>query len=149
LNNLIELAAFGLLFLSFVAGAVRSSAASSSLPAIPSSAFAILLVAGLFASDSLVDAWKSVFSGYFYYSVVKDRREKMEVAEKEHQKTVVLEPFDEARQNKIRQVFPHGVFVTAKEMLEERPAFLFREIDCNAPDPGWRGYYHLDSIAVK
>ena len=149
LNNLIELTAFGLLFLSFVAGAVHSSAALSSLPAVPSSAFVVLLVAGLFASDNLAEAVKSVFSGYFYHSVVKDRREKMEEAEKEHQKTVVLEPFDEARQNKIRQVFPHGIFVTVKDMLEERPVFLFREIDCNAPDPGWRGYYHLDSIAVK
>jgi preprotein translocase subunit SecG len=149
LNNLIELAAFGLLFLSFVAGVVHGGPASSSLQAVPSSVVAALLVAGLFASDSLAEAWKSVFSGYFYHSVARDRRQKMEEAEKGHQKTVILEPFDEARQNKIRQAFPHGIFVTAKDMLEERPVFLFREIDCNAPDPGWRGYYHLDSIAVK
>ncbi len=162
LNNLTELTLFFLLFLSFIGGAGQGAARPAGSVgqagsagqgeagvSLSSAVIAVLLVAGLFASDSEIAAWKSVFSGYFYHSVAADRRQQLEKAAEEHQKAVVLEPFDKARLEKVRESFPHGVFVTVQEMLEERPVFLFRGIDLDRPDPRLRYYYNLDSVIIK
>ncbi|HEY4061923.1 MAG TPA: hypothetical protein VGM30_08475 [Puia sp.] len=166
LNNLVDLAAIGLLGLAFLAGisaATPSSYNPSSAPVIPSSApvipssapvipspvLVIILIAGMLASDSFPEAWRNDLSGYFYHSIQRDRLQKMEEAGQNHQKTVVLQPYNEALQEKIHRVFPHGTFATVRTLLEERPSFLFYLKDPDRIDPMPLYYYSLDSVTVK
>ena len=151
LNNLIDLTAVLLLGLAFIAGL------SSSAPSIPPigspfvspTAFLVVLVVGLMASDSFPEAWRNDLSGYFYHSVEAGRIRKMEEARVNRQKTIVLSPYDEALQAEIHRVFPHGTFKTMMLLLKERPSFLFRGKDPDLIDPMRRYYYNLDSVTVK
>jgi hypothetical protein len=118
-------------------------------PGISSLALLIVLMAGLMASDRFSEAWLSDLSGYFYHSIETGRMKKMEEARANHQKTVILSPYDEALQAEIHRVFPHGTFKTVLLLLKERPAFLFRGKDPDLIDPIQRYYYNLDSVTVK
>jgi hypothetical protein len=165
LNNLVDLGAFCLLAYFFVAGAVQpaeppalppagnpllKSAPVSSPPAMGSPAvFAWALVLGLVANTPFADAWKSVFSGYFYHSINQDRRQKMEKARAANQKTVNLESYEQGLSEKIHRVFPHGIFATVNTMLKEQPTLLFMENGSDTPDHGWLDYYHLDSVHIS
>ena len=149
LNNLVDLGALFLLTISFIAGAVNATG-TQPRPSVmlPPTAFVIILVAGLIAADPFVDAWKSAFSGYFYHSVQVDRRQKMLDAQKNQQRTVNLEQYEEALSEKIHRVFPNGIFSTVNTLLREKPALLFQEQGLDIPDPGWPNYYKLDSVTI-
>jgi hypothetical protein len=152
LNNLVDLAAIGLLGLAFLAGISAATPFSynpSSAPVIPSPVLVIILIAGMLASDSFPEAWRNDLSGYFYHSIQRDRLQKMEEAGQNHQKTVVFQPYNEALQEKIHRVFPHGTFATVRTLLEERPSFLFYLKDPDRIDPMPLYYYSLDSVTVK
>jgi hypothetical protein len=73
----------------------------------------------------------------------------MEAAQRNHQTTVNLQPYEEALSQKIHEVFPHGVFATVNTLVRERPALFFREKGPDTPDNGWLNYYGLDSVTVR
>lgn len=149
LNNLIDLGAFGLLGLSFMAGLVnRSSGGSGSFRILSPAAFVMILGAGLIACGPFSEACKSTISGYLYYSVQKDRQQKMREAQENRQRTVRLEPYQDALAQKIQQIFPLGTFVSVNSLLRERPTLLFQEHGPDTPEHGWLNYYSLDSITV-
>jgi len=110
----------------------------------------MLLVCGLFASDSLLQAWKSNLSGYFYHSVIEERHARLQKASRDGQKTVTLEGYEQALDVKIRKAFPKGLFRSIDPVFREKPSLLFLG-DANSPgglDPGWKYYYRLDSIRI-
>jgi hypothetical protein len=150
LNNLIALTSLCLLTIFFITGAGNASLAQSLAPVkIPSSLLIIVLGCGLMASTSYMEAWKSVFSGYFYHAVMEDRERLIWAAKVNHQRTVTIDPYEKALRKKIHQVFPHGIFKTVNEILLERPTAIFYYNGAEDPPGIYLKYYGLDKIIVE
>jgi hypothetical protein len=150
LNNLIALTTLSLLTILFVTGACNAALAQSLPPVkVSSTMVVIVLGCGLIASANYVEAWKSVFSGYFYHAVMEDRVRLMRTAKENHQRTVTIEPYGEALKKKVRQVFPHGIFETVNEILHERPTAIYYDNEAEDPSPTYLNYYGLDEIIVE
>jgi hypothetical protein len=149
LNNLIALSSFCLLTIFFITGACYSPSSPLSSVKVSSTVILIIWGCGLLANTNYLTAWKSVFSGYFYHSAWEDRERQMLTAAKNHQRMVTLPPFGSILQKKIHQAFPHGIFATVKEMLEERPADIYYYDETESPSPTYLNYYGLDSIIVE
>jgi hypothetical protein len=150
LNNLTDLVTCCLLALFFLAGIKKGVDWHyfATLGLAPSVRAAIL-VAMLMANVNYWEAWKSVFSGYFYHSVLTDRDRQLRAAVEHHRKTETLAPYDEALKGKIRQVFPHGIFETVNTLLLEKPSLLWFDNGVEVQDPGYLKYYGLDTIIVR
>lgn len=150
LNNLIGYTLFCLLGLVFMTGLARPSLALRP-DGFSSSLLTAILVCVLLASVNYQDAWKSVLSGYFYHSVMEDREKVLLEAEKDHRRTAVVEPFEQALQEKIRRVFPNGTFKTLNKQLQEKPTtILYYNPAEEKPIPaGYLAYYQLDTILIR
>jgi len=101
------------------------------------------------ASVNYWEAWKSVFSGYFYHAVLNDRDRQLRAAAEHHSKTGTLAPYDEALKGKIRQIFPHGIFESVNTILLEKPSLLYFYNGAETQDQRYLKYYGLDSIVIK
>jgi hypothetical protein len=156
LNNLIDFVSVLLLGLALVTGIAgnpivsgNADEAERDLAVKATSAAPValaLLICGLLASDTVLQAWKSNISGYFYHSIQVARHDQLQEARDGHQGTVVLPPYREALEDKIRDEFPHGVYRSMDSLLRERPQMIYLGDGPDAPDPGWKYYYGLDSI---
>lgn len=150
LNNLIELTILCLLTILFITGARNAVLAQSLSPVRISSLLVLLILSGgLMASASYLEAWKSVFSGYFYHAVMEDRERLLQTAKANHQRTVTIDPYEVALKKKICQVFPHGIFETVNEVLQERPAAIYYYNEAEAPSRTYLDYYGLDKILIS
>lgn len=149
MNNLIAMTILCLLALSFVTGA-RCAALALPLSAVNVPAGWIIIVGGcgLIASSNYLQAWKSVFSGYFYHAVLEDRQHLFMTAKDHHRRTVTIEPYEQAVKEKIHEVFPHGTFETVNEILQESPAAIYYYNEAEDPSPTFLNYYDLGSIIV-
>lgn len=150
LNNLNDLVTCCLLALFFLAGIKKGVdwPHFTTLRLAPSARVAIVVVL-LMASVNYWEAWKSVFSGYFYHAVLTDRDRQLRVAVEQHRKTETLAPYDEALKGKIRQVFPHGGFETINTLLLDKPSLLLFYNGADWQDRGYLKFYGLDTIIVK
>ncbi len=149
-NNLADLMTCCLLALFFLAGIKKGVewAHFTTLGLTPLARTALPVVL-LMASVNYQEAWKSVFSGYFYHAVLTDRDRQLRYAEAQHRKTDTILPYDEALREKISQVFPHGVFETVNTILLEKPSLLYFYDGVQIQDPYYLKFYGLDSILVK
>jgi hypothetical protein len=150
LNNLIVLTMLCLLIFFFLIG-IRYAALAQSLTfvKIPSYALIIVLGCGLIASVNYIEAWKSVFSGYFYHAVMEDRQQLMLTAKENHQRIITIKPYGEALKEKIHQTFPNGVFATVHELLLTPPQYIFYLNEAEVPSREYLNYYRLDRIIVE
>ena len=150
LNNLTDLVTCCLLTLSFLAGIKKGAdwPYITTLRLVPSFQAAIL-VALLMASVNYWEAWKSVFSGYFYHAVLNDRDRQLRAAAEHHRKTATLAPYDQSLKGEIRQIFPHGIFESVNTLLLERPSELFFYNGAETQDRNYLKYYGLDSIIIN
>lgn len=149
LNNLIALTSFCLLAIFFITGACYSPSLSLLSVKVSSKVMLIIWGCGLLANTNYLMAWKSVFSGYFYHAAWEDRERQILTAVANHQRTVTLAPFEVILQKQIHRVFPHGIFSTVKETLEERPAAIYYYDETEAPSRIYLLYYGLDKIIVE
>ncbi|HEX9511367.1 MAG TPA: DUF6056 family protein [Puia sp.] len=150
LNNLIELTILCLLTILFITGARNAGLAQSLLPARISSPVALIILSGaLIASANYMEAWKSVLSGYFYHAIMEDRERLLQTAKANHQRTVTIDPYEEALKKKIRQVFPHGIFETVNGILRERPTAIYYYNEAEDPSRTYLDYYGLDKILIS
>lgn len=150
LNNLINLCCLCLLALIFMAGAANVKVAKVlDAVRVPSWVPLLILICGLLANDSFLEAWKSTLSGYFYHSIAEDRAGLMRTAVKEHRRSITIKPNEELIQNKIRQVFPNGGFKTINNLLLEKPSILYYDNQLAIRDLTYLKYYGMDSIIVE
>ncbi|MES1161165.1 MAG: hypothetical protein ABUM51_10435, partial [Bacteroidota bacterium] len=149
MNNLIALTTLCLLTIFFITG-LSNAGLAQSLPAvkIPSAAVVLIWACGLMASANYLAAWRSVFSGYFYHAVQEDRRQIFSAAKENHQRTATILPYEEALQKRIRQVFPHGIFETVNEVLQDHPTAIYYDNEAENPSPTYLNYYGLEKITV-
>ncbi len=150
LNNLTDLAACCLLALCFLAG-IKKGADWPYFTTfrLASSTRAALLIVLLMASVNYWEAWKSVFSGYFYHAVLTDRDLQLRMTAERHLTTAIVTPYDEALKGKIRQTFPHGIFESANTLLLEKPSLLFFYTGAEMQDDAYMKYYDLDTIIIN
>ena len=73
----------------------------------------------------------------------------MRTAGSEHRHSTVLVAYDTALQEKIRQVFPHGIFETVHDILLQKPPLLFYYDGAGIGDPAYAHFYGLDSIILR
>jgi len=150
LNNLIDLTALGLLALVFVVGAAqdprKGAAWSDMLTAIHARVLVVLLVSTMIAADAFVDGCSSCFTGYFYAAAQKTREKQIWAAAQSHQKTIVLEPFEESLQREVQRIFPHGTFETVHQWLQTKPALLYFAQDTENADRGYALFCGIDSV---
>jgi len=150
LDTLVDLTMVSLLGLLFMAGLVNAfPAAWLNDIRIPTALPLLLLVMTLTATVPLVEAWESVFSGYFYHGMVQQRKNLIRDALSEGKRTVTIEPAEAGVETLIHERFPHGIFETAHAILLKKPALIY---DDNGMETGNRAiyqYYGLDSIIVK
>jgi hypothetical protein len=150
LNNLTSLAAFGLLAIFFSAGMGNPTLAQVVLPVKHLSMTAIVLIGcGLLISPNYKEAWKNVITGYFYHAIQTDRQKVFLDAQEHHERAAVIMPYDVALDEKIRQLFPHGVPVTLRHWLEEHPTLLHFDNEAEVRRNFLLPYYQLDSISVR
>lgn len=149
LNNLTDLVTCCLLALFFLAG-IKKGADWPYLTTLrlARSAQAAILVVLLMASVNYWEAWKSVFSGYFYHAVLNDRDRQLRATVEQHNKTGTLAPYEEALKGKIRQLFPHGIFESVNTILLEKPSLLYFYNGAETKDLRYLKYYGLDSIII-
>jgi len=149
LNNLTDWLAGGLLLLSFCAGIRKGSAVPApgalGLPPVLLTGVLVLL---LFASVNYRDAWKTVLSGYFYHAVAVDRDRHLTAAGRRHDGVAIVPAYAEAVEDKIHQVFPHGIFESVNSLLLERPPLFYYYDGAAGKDRAYRLYYGLDSIII-
>jgi hypothetical protein len=143
LNNLTDLVTCCLLGLIFLAG-INKGAAGLSLPGLAPALPVIILAAALMASVNYWEAWKSVFSGYFYHAVMADRDRQLSTSRND-----TILPYDAAVREKLRQTFPHGVPGTVEALLLERPSDLYYNDGAELQDPAYLKFYGVDSIVLK
>ena len=150
LNNLSDMATCCLLALCFLAGV--NLGAQPPFITIPRPSRAIqlaILVAVTLASVNYLAAWKSVVSGYFYHAVFEDRDQQLRAAQADHRHSVSLRPYDTVLQEKIHQVFPHGVFESVNTLLLQKPPLLFYYDGAGTGNPVYAHFYGLDSIILR
>ena len=153
LNNLIELTAFGLLALFFTAGILHrpdwAKAWTDVAAKMHSWVLPGLILSTMIAADAFADAWSSCFTGYFYAAAERAREKQIQAAAQSHQKTIVLEPFEESLQREIQRVFPHGTFETVHQWLQTKPALLYFAQDAENADRGYAEFCGIDSVNIE
>jgi hypothetical protein len=153
LNNLIDLTAFGLLALFFTAGILHrpdlSKIGADVLAKMHPWVLPGLFLSTMIASDAFADAWSSCFTGYFYAAAERTREKQIQAAVQSHQKTIVLEPFEETLQREIQRVFPHGTFETVHQWLQTKPALLYFARDAENADRGYALFCGIDSVNTE
>ena len=153
LNNLTGWTTGGMLLLGFLAGLSGGLPAGSAagLPASLTGGLpAALLVVLLLASTNYRDAWKTVLSGYFYHAVFVDRdRQLSQAVDRHHPVVVTLSTYPVAVEEKISQVFPHGIFETMHTLLLEKPPLMYIDDGAAAQHSAYWVYYGVDSILIK
>ncbi|MBN8853021.1 MAG: hypothetical protein J0H07_14280 [Sphingobacteriales bacterium] len=110
----------------------------------------VVIACGLLASYNYKEAWKNVFSGYFYHSIQTDRQQIFEAAHQRHEHVATITSYEAALDEKVRRLFPQGAPVTLQHWLEQRPTLLY--FDNEAEDHTGKyllQYYGLDSILVR
>ena len=150
LDTLVDLTMASLLALLFMAGLMdtRTAALLKDIripPALP----LFLLIMTLTATVPLVEAWESVFSGYFYHGMVQQRKELIRDALSEGKRTVTIEPAEAGVEEKIHARFPGGIFETVHTILLKKPALIFDDDGMEKANRAIYQYYGLDSIIVK
>ena len=150
LNNLSDITTCCLLGLCFLAGVNQGARRPFAATPRPSRAIQLaILVAVVLASVNYLSAWKSVVSGYFYHAVIADRDRQLRAAQAEHRHTILLTAYDTALQEKINQVFPHGIFETVHDIMLQKPPLLFYYDGAGTGDPSYAHFYGLDSIILR
>jgi hypothetical protein len=153
LNNLIDLTAFGLLALFFTAGILHrpdlSKIGTDVLAKMHPWVLPGLFISTMIAADAFADAWSSCFTGYFYAAAERTREKQIQATAQSHQKTIVLEPFEESLQLEIQQVFPHGTFATVHQWLQTKPALLYFAQDAENADRGYTKFCGIDSVNTE
>ncbi|HVU85578.1 MAG TPA: hypothetical protein VHC50_12095, partial [Puia sp.] len=114
-----------------------------------STVLVVLLSCTLLASYTYKEAWKNVVTGYFYHAIQVDRQKILLTAKERHQRSATIMPYATALEEKARQFFPHGMPVTVRELLNDRPAFLYHVNIWELPGNYLYRYYQLDSVVVK
>ena len=66
-----------------------------------------------------------------------------------HQKTIVLEPFEESLQREIQRVFPHGTFETVHQWLQTKPTLLYFAQDTENADRAYALFCGIDSVNIE
>ncbi len=150
LDTLVDLTSASLLALMFTAGTMdtRTAALVKDIH-IPTSAPLLLLIVTLTATIPLVDAWDSVFAGYFYHGMVQQRKKLIHEALNSERKVVTIKPAEAGVEEKIKERFPHGIFETVHTMLLEKPVLIYDDNGMERADSAVYQYYGLDSIIVK
>jgi hypothetical protein len=148
LNGLTQVTAIGFLALFFLAGAAYPVKDAGPMPALSPALLSFMLAVSLLANDKFVEAWESCLSGYFYHAVARDREIQMREAERNHLRTVRLEPFDQTLQAEIHKTFPHGVFTSLRTILVEKPALLPYDKEMGKLYPSYGLYYGVDTVLV-
>lgn len=149
LNNIIALTTLCLLFIFFLAGSRHAAVFRPIIDKIPSSVLIVIVSCNLLLNSNYIEAWKSVFSGYFYHAVMEDRRQLLLSVRESGQRTVTIRPYRKALEEKIHQIFPHGIFAAANELLVEPPRMLFYYNDGEPPSQQYLDYYNLDTVIMK
>jgi hypothetical protein len=150
LNNLCDITTCCLLGLCFLAGVNQGARRPFAATPRPSRAIQLaILVAVVLSSVNYLSAWKSVVSGYFYHAVMADRDRQLRAAQTEHRHSVVLVSYDTALQEKINQVFPHGIFETVHDIMLQKPPLLFYYDGAQTGEPSYAHFYGLDSIILR
>jgi hypothetical protein len=150
LNNLSDLLVCLLLTICFLTGVSKSGhPVRTSIPRLSPALGLGVLIAVTLSSTNYLEAWKTVFSGYFYHAVLSDRDRQLKAAALEHRHSAVVLAYDVALQEKINAVFPHGVFKSVQTILQEKPAMLYYFDGAGSGDRGYAHFYGLDSIIIR
>lgn len=150
LDTLVDLTMVSILALLFMAGLTNTrTAAWLKDIRIPTALPLLLLVMTLTAAVPLVEAWESVFSGYFYHGMVQQRKKLIREALNAGKRTVTIQPAQAGVEALIHERFPHGIFKTARAILVKKPALIYDEDDMENGNRAVYQYYGLDSIIVK
>ncbi len=150
LNNLTDILSDCMLILCFLAGVSKSNFSIQAIFQKLSPGLGLgVLVAVILSSTNYLEAWKTVFSGYFYHAVLTDRDRQLKAAMVEHQHSAVVLTYEVALREKIHAVFPHGVFKTVQTLLDEKPAMLYFFDGAGSGDRGYAHFYGLDSIIIR
>ena len=150
LNNLSDMLVCLILAICFLTGVNKSGhPVWASIPRLSPALGLGVLIAVTLSSTNYLEAWKTVFSGYFYHAVLSDRDRLLRAAAVEHQHSAVVLTYDAALQEKINAVFPHGVFKNVQTLLLEKPAMLYYFDGAGSGDRGYVHFYGLDSIILR
>ncbi len=150
LNNLSDMLVCLLLTICFLSGVNKSGLpVRAFIPTLSPALGLGVMIAVIMSSTNYLEAWKTVFSGYFYHAVLTDRDRLLRAAAVEHRHSAIVVAYDAALQEKINAVFPHGVFKTVQTILQERPAMLYYFDGAGSGDRGYAHFYGLDSIILR
>jgi hypothetical protein len=150
LNNLSDMLVCLILTICFLTGVNKSGhPVRASIPRLSPALGLGVLIAVTLSSTNYLEAWKTVFSGYFYHAVLSERDRLLRTAADEHQHSAVVLTYDAALQEKINVVFPHGVFKNVQTLLQEKPELLYYFDGAGNGDRGYAHFYGLDSIIVR
>jgi hypothetical protein len=150
LNNLSDMLVCLLLTICFLSGVNKSGLpVRAFIPGLSPALGLGVVMAVIMSSTNYLEAWKTVFSGYFYHAVLTDRDRLLRAAAVEHRHSAVVLTYDAALQEKINCVFPHGVFKSVQEILQEKPAMLYYFDGAGSGDRGYAHFYGLDSIIMR
>jgi hypothetical protein len=150
LNNLSDMVVCCVLAICFLSGVNKSGLpAPVVFPKLSPGLGLGLLIAVTLSSTNYLAAWKTVFSGYFYHAVLTDRDRQLKGAGREHQHTALVLAYDAALRKKIDSVFPHGVFKTVQDLMQEKPAMLYYYDGAGSGDRAYTHFYGLDSIILR
>jgi len=150
LDTLVDLTMVSLLGLLFMAGLMNAfPAAWLNDIRIPKALPLFLLIMTLTATVPLVEAWESVFSGYFYHGMVQQRKKLIRDALNEGKRTVTIQPAEGGVEAMIHERFPHGIFETVHAILLKKPELIYDENGMETGNRAIYQYYGLDSIIVK
>ena len=150
LNNLSDVLVCIILAICFLTGVNKSGhPVRASVPKLSPALGLGVLIAVTLSSTNYLEAWKTVFSGYFYHAVLSDRDRQLRAAAVEHQHSAVVLTYDTALQEKINAAFPHGVFKNVQTMLQEKPVMLYYFDGAGSGDRGYAHFYGLDTIILR
>jgi hypothetical protein len=150
LNNLSDMLVCLILTICFLTGVNKSGhPVRASIPRLSPALGLGVLIAVTLSSTNYLEAWKTVFSGYFYHAVLSDRDRLLRTAAIQHQHSAVVLTYDAALQEKIDAVFPHGVFKNVQTILQEKPAMLYYFDGVGSGDRGYAHFYGLDTIIMR
>jgi hypothetical protein len=150
LNNLSDILVCLILTICFLTGVNKSGLpVAAFIPRLSPSLGLGVLIAVTLSSTNYLEAWETVFSGYFYHAVLSDRDRLLKTAAVEHQHSATVLAYDAALQEKINAAFPHGVFKNVQTILQEKPAMLYYFDGAGSGDRSYAHFYGLDSIILR
>ncbi len=151
LNNVIMVAVLYVLVWAFCAGHVLDPESVNKIThQITGKNRVVLVGAALLLSVGFMDAWKTVFSGYFYQKVMAERDYRLQTAKIKNEKTVVIIPYNQALKQQIDKIFPAGSFISLKTMLEKPPVSIpfYNEAE-DSGNLNIQTYYGLHRIIIQ